>query len=123
MNVYETIKNLIRQSDPQQLLRLGNIARFFAALLIVTIIARGTAGATMPTVTVQNPSSGTVSRSIQTNGTISYAGGTPFTLPAGLLVTGVPVQVGQHVKAGDTLATFDTEDLARAVASKQAALQ
>ena len=77
----------------------------------------------MPTVTVQNPSSGTVSRSIQTNGTISYAGGTPFTLPAGLLVTGVPVQVGQHVKAGDTLATFDTEELARAVASKQAALQ
>lgn len=123
MNVYQTIRNLIRQSDLQQLLRLGNIARFFAALLIVTIIARGTAGATMPTVTVQNPSSGTVSRSIQTNGTISYAGGTPFTLPAGLLVTGVPVQVGQHVKAGDTLATFDTEELARAVASKQAALQ
>lgn len=123
MNVYETIRNLIRQSDPQQLLRLGNIARFFAALLIVTIIARGTAGATMPTVTVQNPSSGTVSGSIQTNGTISYAGGTPFTLPGGLLVTGVPVQVGQHVKAGDTLATFDTEELARAVASKQAALQ
>lgn len=123
MNFYETLKDVIRQSDPQQLHRLGNIARFFAALLVITLIARGTAGATMPTVTVQNPGSGTVSKSIQANGTITHAGGTPFTLPGGLLVTSVPVQVGQSVKVGDTLAIFDTEELARTIASKQAELQ
>lgn len=114
---------LLRQSDPQQLHRFGNIVRFFAVLLVITLIARGTAGATIPVVTLQAPSSGTVSRNVMMNGTISYAGGTPFTLPSGLLVTSVPVQVGQTVKAGDTLATFDEEELKRAVASKQAELQ
>lgn len=114
---------LFRQSDPQQLHRFGNIVRFFAVLLVITLIARGTAGATMPMVTLQAPSSGTVSRNVMMNGTISYAGGTPFTLPSGLMVTSVPVQVGQTVKAGDTLATFDEEELKRAVASKQAELQ
>ena len=114
---------LLRQSDPQQLHRFGNIVRFFAVLLVITLIARGTAGATMPVVALQAPSSGTVSRNVMMNGTISYAGGTPFILPSGLLVTSVPVQVGQTVKAGDTLATFDEEELKRVVASKQAELQ
>lgn len=119
----EDVAVLFRQSDPQQLHRFGNIVRFFAVLLVITLIARGTAGATMPVVTLQAPSSGTVSRNVMMNGTISYTGGTPFTLPSGLLVTSVPVQVGQTVKAGDTLATFDEEELKRAVASKQAELQ
>lgn len=119
----EDVAVLLRQSDPQQLHRFGNIVRFFAVLLVITLIARGTAGATMPVVTLQAPSSGTVSRNVMMNGTISYTGGTPFTLPSGLLVTSVPVQVGQTVKAGDTLATFDEEELKRAVASKQAELQ
>lgn len=119
----EDVAVLLRQSDPQQLHRFGNIVRFFAVLLVITLIARGTAGATMPVVTLQAPSSGTVSRNAMMNGTISYTGGTPFTLPSGLLVTSVPVQVGQTVKAGDTLATFDEEELKRAVASKQAELQ
>lgn len=123
MKWQENVAALFRQSDPQQLHRFGNIVRFFAVLLVITLIARGTAGATMPVVTLQAPSSGTVSRNVMMNGTISYAGGTPFTLPSGLLVTSVPVQVGQTVKAGDTLATLDEEELKRAVASKQAELQ
>lgn len=123
MKWQENVAALLRQSDPQQLHRFGNIVRFFAVLLVITLIARGTAGATMPVVTLQVPSSGTVSRNVMMNGTISYAGGTPFTLPSGLLVISVPVQVGQTVKAGDTLATFDEEELKRAVASKQAELQ
>lgn len=123
MKWQENVAALLRQSDPQQLHRFGNIVRFFAVLLVITLIARGTAGATMPVVTLQAPSSGTVSQNVMMNGTISYAGGTPFTLPSGLLVTSVPVKVGQTIKAGDILATFDEEELKRAVASKQAELQ
>lgn len=123
MKIAEPLTQLYRQSDPQQLYRLGNIAKFFSALLIVTLIARGTAGATMPLVTVQTPYSGSVEENLQLSGTVSYAGGEPFLLPSGLLVTGVPVQVGQNVKAGDILATFDAAELDRAVASKQAELQ
>lgn len=123
MSAVEAVSSLFRQGDRGQRRRLGNIARFFAALLIVTLIARGTAGATMPVVTLQQPGSGTVSRSVQFTGTVAYADGVPFTLPSGLLVTRVPVQVGQSVKAGDTLATFAKEEVDRAVAAKRAALQ
>ena len=47
----------------------------------------------------------------------------PFTVPAGLLVMAVPVQAGQTVKAGDTLAVFDAAEVDRAVNAKRAALQ
>ncbi len=109
--------------EPSQRRRLGWIARFFALLLVLTLLARGTAGATMPTVTVQTPSSGSVSKNVRTTGTVSMAGGTPFTVPSGLLVLSVPVQAGQTVRAGNVLATFDKDEVDRAVNAKRAALQ
>lgn len=123
MKTASYLSALLQQGDPLQTQRFGNILRFFAGLLVITIIARGTAGATIPTVTVQNPGSGSISKSIHASGTVLYAGGTPFTLPEGLLVTGVFVQEGQSVKAGDPLASFDTAELDRAIASKNAELQ
>lgn len=78
--------------DPRQRQRLGWIARFFALLLVLTLLARGTAGVTMPTVIVQKPASGSVTKSVRTTGTVSLAGGTPFTEPTGLLVLSVPVR-------------------------------
>lgn len=109
--------------DPRQRQRLGWIIRFFALLLVLTLLARGTAGAAMASVTVQRPSSGNVTKSVRTTATVSFAGGTPFTVPAGLLVMAVPVQAGQTVKAGDTLAVFDAAEVDRAVNAKRAALQ
>lgn len=123
MRLALNLPDWIRQSDPRQLRRLGNLGKFFGALLLITLIARGTSGATMPVVTLQAPTSGSVERSLQLDGTVSYASGEPFTVPSGLLVTGVPVQVGQQVKAGDVLATFDAAELDRAVAAKRAELQ
>ncbi len=123
MKLAERIAPAWRSAAPQQRRRAGNIARFFAVLLVLTLVARGTAGATMPVVTVQAPSSGSVSQSIEATGTVGYTGGTPFTLPAGLLVTGVPVQQGQQVTAGDVLATFDEAELGRAVDAKRAQLE
>ena len=109
--------------EPRQRRRLGWIARFFALLLVLTLVARGTAGATMPTVTVQKPTSSSVSKNVRTTGTVSLAGGTPFTVPTGLLVLTVPVQAGQTVHAGDVVATFDKDEVDRAVNAKRAALQ
>lgn len=123
MKLSDSVLTAIQQSNPRQLHRLGNILRFFAVLVILTMIARGTASVTMPLVTVQTAGSGSVTESILANGTIEYSGGVPFTLPEGLLVTGVSVQVGQSVKEGDPIATFDTEELARMITCKQAELQ
>lgn len=109
--------------DPRQRQRLGWIVRFFALLLVLTLIARGTAGATTPVVTVQKPSSGSVTKSVRTTGTVNLAGGTPFTVPTGLLVLSVLVQAGQTVRAGDALAIFDKDEVDRAVNAKRAALQ
>lgn len=109
--------------DPRQRQRLGWIVRFFALLLVLTLIARGTARATMAVVTLQKPAAGTVTRNIRTTGSVTFAGGAPFTLPVGLLVLSVPVQAGQTVKAGDTLAVFDPDEVDRAVNAKRAALQ
>ena len=64
--------------DPRQRQRLGWIVRFFALLLVLTLLARGTAGAAMASVTVQRPSSGNVTKSVRTTATVSFAGGTPF---------------------------------------------
>lgn len=123
MKLAEKIAPVWRNLDPQQHRRAGSIARFFAVLLVLTLVARGTSGATMPVVTVQTPSSGSVSQSVEATGTVGYTGGTPFTVPAGLLVTGVPVQQGQQVTAGDVLATFDEAELGRAIDAKRAQLQ
>lgn len=123
MRLAVNFSDFVHQCDPRQLWRLSNLAKFFGALLVVTLIARGTAGATMPVVALQTPYAGSVEESFQLSGTVSYAGGEPFTLPEGLLVTSVPVQIGQHIKAGDVLATFDAAELDRAVASKRAELQ
>lgn len=123
MKLAERVAPVWRNLDPQQHRRAGNIARFFAVLLVLTLVARGTAGATMPVVTVQTPSSGSVSQSVEGTGTVGYTGGTPFTVPAGLLVTGVPVQQGRQVAAGDVLATFDEAELGRAIDAKRAQLQ
>mgnify|MGYP000659468834 CR=1 FL=1 len=108
--------------DPRQRQRLVDCP-LFALLLVLTLLARGTAGAAMASVTVQRPSSGNVTKSVRTTATVSFAGGTPFTVPAGLLVMAVPVQAGQTVKAGDTLAVFDAAEVDRAVNAKRAALQ
>lgn len=89
---------------------------------MLTLIARGTAGATMASVTVQKPAAGSVTKSVRTTAAVSFAGGTPFTVPAGLLVMAVPVKAGQTVKAGDTLAVFDAAQVDRAVDAKRAAL-
>ena len=112
--------------DPRQRQRLGWIVRFFALLLVLTLLARGTAGAAMASVTVQRPSSGNVTKSVRTTATVSFAGGTPFTVPAGLLVMAVPVQAGQTVKAGDVIAKVGSTgnaEVDRAVNAKRAALQ
>ena len=72
--------------DPRQRQRLGWIVRFFALLLVLTLLARGTAGAAMASVTVHRPSSGNVTQSVRTPATVSFAGGTPSSETAGQLV-------------------------------------
>ncbi|MDD2214806.1 MAG: hypothetical protein PHR21_09755 [Oscillospiraceae bacterium] len=97
-----------------------NILRFFVLMLLLTLVARGTAGATMPRVTLASPVTAKLSQSVVASGSVQ-AGGTHNikTQAAGLKVQNVLALTGQTVKAGDTLLRYDLEPLEAKVAELQ----
>ena len=105
-----------------QLASLGHAARFFGALLVLTLAARGTAGAAMPKVTTAAPHAAKLTESIEASGTVAVQTGKPLQLPAGLLVTEVCVETGAQVAAGMPLACVDSEQLALAIRQAEAEL-
>jgi len=120
--------------DPRQRQRLGWIVRFFALLLVLTLLARGTAGAAMASVTVQRPSSGETAVCMRDGVVLSCVRDELWGWSVEIRQTDesvctyaglscVLVQAGQTVKAGDTLAVFDAAEVDRAVNAKRAALQ
>ena len=112
--------NAWRAADPAQARRLAAVGRFFAAMLVLTLAARGVAGASMPRVTVGQAAGGSITRSATAAGTIGARQGAPMTVPEGLLVTGTLAAVGQTLHAGDPVAAFDSAGLAQALAEQQA---
>lgn len=109
-----------KNSDPKQAGRLGTVVKFFAVMLILTLTARGIAGASMPSVTLGQASAGSITQSSTASGTISVQGGTPLTVPECLLVAQVMATTGQTLSKGDAIARFDEVSLAQALATKQA---
>lgn len=120
--VPQTAPQAVPSGDPHQRAALGSVVRFFAVLVVLTLVARGTAGATMPLVTTTRPGNGRVSTSFTGTGTVAKDAGAPFTLPADLLVTRVDVKAGETIHAGDVIAAFDGTEVAQTIAAKQAAL-
>ena len=116
------VKPSAPQGDPRQRAALAAIVRFFALLLVLTLVARGTAGATMPVVTTTHPASGRVSKTLSAAGAVASDPGVPFTLPEGLLVTAVKVKAGESVHTGDVLAAFDAAEVAQTITAAQANL-
>lgn len=111
-----------RAGDAAQARRLGNIARLFAGLLVLTLIARGTSAATMPVVTTQAPAAAQLAKTFQGGATITASAGQPFLLPSGLLITAVPVREGQQVAEGTPLVYFDADELELTLARAKAEL-
>lgn len=77
----------------------------------------------MPRVTLGQASAGSITQSSTASGTISVQGGTPLTVPEGLLVAQVTATTGQTPFKGDAIARFDEVSLAQALATKQAQVQ
>lgn len=112
-----------RQSTPQQAARLGTVGKFFAAMLVLTLAARGLAGASMPVVTLGSASGGAITQTRTVSGSLSVEGGAPLTVPEGLLVTEVCAKAGADLAAGAVIARFDETGLAQAVAESEAEVQ
>ncbi|NJP39872.1 hypothetical protein HCH52_02230 [Oscillospiraceae bacterium HV4-5-C5C] len=116
----------IRQSaelDPERLKqrRAGlNILRFFILMLILTLIARGTAGATMARVTLDSPVAAKLSQSIVVSGSVQAGASHGIKAQAaGLKIREVLALTGQSVQAGDSLLRYDVDPLEEKVAGLQ----
>ena len=94
--------------------------KFFAVMLVLTLAARGIAGASMPVVTLTSAAASSITQSSTAAGTIAVRGGTPLLVPEGVLVTEVSAAAGQSLQAGDVIARFDAASLAQALAARQA---
>lgn len=101
---------------------LKRIALFFAIMVILTLVARGTSSAILPTVTTEQARAGTIRQSIQTTGAIKTSGSVSVSLPEGVRLGSILVKEGQTVEEGQALATFDLDDLSAALERAKASL-
>ena len=108
------------QSDDRRALK--RIAIFFAIMLILTLIARGTSSAIRPVVTTGQASAGTIRQSVQASGSITAAGVQSVTLPEGTVLDTILVKEGQSIEEGQTLATCDMDELSAKLERTRASL-
>ncbi|MBU3806538.1 MAG: hypothetical protein H9882_06585 [Candidatus Fournierella pullistercoris] len=85
--------------------------RFFALMLVLTLVARGTSGAAMPRVKLQTPSAGVILRQTEVTATLSPQQGQDFPLPPEVTADYLAVSVGQSLKKGDTILRLNREEL------------
>lgn len=121
--IRQRLRAAVQSSEPGQRRALGRARRFFAAMLVCTLVARGASGATMAEVSLEKPASANLSDSLTASGSIEAAAPSDIEVPEGLKVTEVAAAAGQKVNAGDLLAKVDADELDRAVRAQQAQVQ
>ena len=121
--IRQRLRAAVQSSEPGQRRALGRAGRFFAAMLVCTLVARGASGATMAEVSLAKPASANLSDSLTASGSIEAAAPSDIEVPEGLKVTEVAAAAGQKVNAGDLLAKVDADELDRAVRAQQAQVQ
>lgn len=100
------------QAGPGNLSGPGRYAlRFFAAMLVLTLVARGVSSAAMPQVSLTAPSQGTIVQQASATASISAGEGESLPLPAGITVDVLYASAGQTLKAGDAIARLNLTEL------------
>ena len=113
---------LPRFEDKAQRRAGGNIIKFLALLLVLTLIARGTSGATLARVEVSAPSRNEIVEAVTGNATVSVRDSLDITAPEGLTIVEMLVGAGQTVSNGDALALFDMDEINAKLTRETAAL-
>lgn len=114
------LAQLPKMRDPSQRRAGRNIAVFFLLMLVLTLIARGTAGVAVAQVETASPSADEIIEMIRENGTVSAGDIAGVKAPEGLTVDEVPVLAGAAVKAGDQLVKFTPEQVQEELLRAQA---
>jgi|GEM_PF-1763681 len=105
------LRRLPRPQDPTQKKALRNLAVFFILMLLLTIIARGTASASLAAVTTTKSSAGDISESVRGTGKVSADGYLYMEAPEELTVRELLAAAGAALKAGDPVLRFDPEEV------------
>ena len=113
---------LPRFEDKAQRRAGGNIVKFLAFLLALTLIARGTSGATLARVELSTPSRGEIVEAVSGNAVVSVRDSLDITAPEGLTIMEMLVGAGQTVNNGDALALFDMGEITAKLTRETAAL-
>lgn len=122
-------KQLIRryqgkfQQDDAQGRAFAHMVKLFLLMILLTLIARGTSGAIVARVELVTPTQYTVSRYLQTVGTVEPRERTAITVPGGLTVAQLLAEPGTFLEAGDPLVRFDAKELETTLARKNAQLK
>jgi len=111
-----------RFSDKAQRRAAGNIVRFIAALLVLTLIARGASGATLARVEVTNPSRGEIVDAVTGSATVAARDSLDINPPEGLTIREMLIGQGQTVEAGDAVAVFDPAEVFEKLTREEASL-
>ena len=107
----DNLPSMARMGDKAQRRAGGNIIKFLALLLVLTLIARGTSGATLTKVELSSPSRNEIIEAITGNATVSSRDSLDITVPEGLTIVEMLVGAGQTVDYGEALAVFDMTEV------------
>ena len=114
---------LPRFEDKAQKRAGGNIVKFLAILLALTLIARGTSGATLAKVETASLSRSEIVEAVTGSATVSVRDSLDISAPEGLTILEMLVGTGQTVENGDALALFDMSEVLEKLARESAALE
>ena len=109
--IRENLPAVPRFSDRAQRRAVGNIAKFMAGLLVLTLIARGTSGATLARVDLSSTSRSEIVEAVTGTATVSARDSLDITAPEGLTIMEMLTGAGQTVEVGDIVARFDIAEV------------
>ena len=114
---------MLNNTEDQAQRRIGNgLIKFLALLLILTLVSRGTSGATMARVDVTTVMRNEIVDAVTGTATVSVRESIDIVLPDGLTITEIFIGVGQSVKSGEALAIIDISEIRQRLIRENAAL-
>ena len=104
--VVRRLAELTQSADKKQRRAVGNIFRFLALLLALTLISRGTYGVTLARVDTVKPTGSRITDAVTGSAIVSSINTLDAFAPEGLMIAEMMTDDGQRVKNGDALARF-----------------
>ena len=121
MKLKDQLKSMFLSSDRDR--TFSHVLIFFFVMVLLTLIARGTAGAKLARVSVISPGGQELKQSVQFYGTAKPVANVFITVPGGLTIEKVLKEPMDSVAKGDAIALINQAALDEAVIRQRASLR